>query len=149
MTANRHATALVLGDRGLLVKGASGAGKTLLALALVSRARLAQSYAAFVSDDQVLLEAVSGRLLAHAPASIAGLAERRGAGPLAVAHVASAVIDGLVELVAPDLAPRLEDRPWETVLGVRLPRLHLASGAPEAAVLAVEAWLDNALAVAG
>jgi serine kinase of HPr protein (carbohydrate metabolism regulator) len=149
MATNRHATALVLGDRGLLVSGASGAGKTTLALALVSRARLAQSHAAFVSDDQVLLEAASGRLIARAPASIAGLAERRGAGPLAVAHVASAVIDGLVELVSPEQAPRLEGQPWKAILGVRLPRLRLASGAPEASVLAVEAWLDNALAVAG
>ncbi len=149
MATNCHATALVLGDRGLLVTGAPGAGKTLLALALVTRARLAHRHAVFVSDDQVLLEAASGRLVARAPAPIAGLAERRGAGPLAVAHVDSAVIDGLVELVAPDRAPRLEDRPSETVLGVRLARLRLASGASEAAALAVEAWLDNGLAVAG
>lgn len=141
MPDNLHATAIVVGDRGLLVTGAAGSGKTTLALMLVSRASFRGLHATFVSDDQVLLRPASGHLVASAPAAIAGLAERRGPGPLAVAFTGRAVIDGLVELVDATAAPRIEDEPWRWLGEVRLPRLRLAARQPVAATLAVEAWI--------
>lgn len=149
MAENLHATALVVGDRGLLVTGASGSGKTILALMLVDRARRRGGHGAFVSDDRVLLEQAGGRIVARAPATIAGLAEYRGPGPLPVGHVGDSVIDGMVELVAAGHAPRLEDQPRKSLLDVSLARLRLASGDPAAAAIAVEAWIANGFQVAG
>jgi hypothetical protein len=69
-----HAGAVVIGGRALLLLGASGAGKTTLALALT---RLG---AGFLADDAVALERSGERLLAHPGTPVAavgrGQAER-------------------------------------------------------------------------
>lgn len=148
MAANLHATAFVLGDRGLMTTGASGAGKTTLALFLVDRAAAQGRFAALVADDQVFIERRSGSLIVRRPPSVAGLAERRGPGPLPVRSVSAARIDGVVELVPPGHAPRIEDEPVAGVAGVSLPRLRLAADNVVAAAMAVEAWLRNGFAVA-
>ena len=41
-----HATAAILGEDGVLILGASGAGKSALALALLARARATNAFAA-------------------------------------------------------------------------------------------------------
>lgn len=135
---NHHGTALVLGDRGLLVTGAAGAGKSTLALLLIDRARAGGRHAVLVADDQVLLAASGGRLVARPPATIAGLAEHFGAGPLPVPHRDAAVIDAMVELTT--AAPRL-DTGTAVLCGVAVPRLRLAAGAALPSALTIEAWL--------
>jgi hypothetical protein len=69
-----HAGAVVIGGRALLLLGASGAGKTTLALALT------QLGAGFLADDAVALERAGERLLAHPGTPVAavgrGWAER-------------------------------------------------------------------------
>ena len=72
-----HGTAIVLGDRGVLIRGASGSGKTALSLELLARARAAGVHAALVCDDQVLISAHRGRIIAKAATAIAGLIETR------------------------------------------------------------------------
>jgi serine kinase of HPr protein (carbohydrate metabolism regulator) len=91
---NIHATCLVIADRGVLITGASGTGKTALALRLIQSARRAGMFARLVADDQLLVSDVDGRIVCRAPASISGLAEMRGVGivetecePAAVAHL--------------------------------------------------------------
>lgn len=72
-----HASALAFGDRALALIGASGAGKTSLALAA---ARLG---AMLITDDVLALEHDEDRLLAHPGSPLAGVAhteaERLGA----------------------------------------------------------------------
>ncbi|MBK8456169.1 MAG: HPr kinase/phosphorylase [Phyllobacteriaceae bacterium] len=148
MAANFHATALVLGDRGIMIRGPSGSGKTTLALFLLERAVAGGRFAAMVGDDQVLIERVGDCPVARSPPAIAGLAERRGPGPLPIAAIAAARIDGLVELVEPAAAPRLEDRPTATLEKMTIPCLRLARGDTLASALAVEAWRDNGFAPA-
>lgn len=134
MTATIHATALVLGYRGILIRGPSGSGKSQLALSLLrsADARLAR----LVGDDRIHLEAVHGRLLMRPAATLAGMIEMRGLGiervpfePVALAHVA-------VDLEAPD-ASRLPDPPcFETEIeGVKIARLPVAPGAPAGPLL--------------
>ncbi len=103
---NLHATALAIGDRGLLIRGASGSGKTTLAVALIAAAQAAGRNACLVSDDQVLLMPCRGRLVCRTPPAIAGLVEVRGATPQAIPYEPSAVIDLLVDLVEAGDAPR-------------------------------------------
>lgn len=138
---NIHATAILLGDRGVLITGPSGAGKTTLALALVQECRRQGRFAALVADDQLFLSARGGRLLCLAPASIAGLAEVYGLGPRAVQAEPSMVVDLVLRLVAGAVAPRFQDEALEQLAGCSVPRVDLAERNLAAAVPAVAAWL--------
>jgi serine kinase of HPr protein (carbohydrate metabolism regulator) len=69
-----HASCVALGGRAVLIAGASGSGKSDLALRLIDRG------ARLVSDDYTLLKRAGERLLASAPATIAGRIEIRGIG---------------------------------------------------------------------
>jgi HPr kinase/phosphorylase len=118
-----HATALVLGEAGILVRGPSGAGKTSLALALIARARGEGRFARLVADDRVGLRVRGGRILLLAPARIAGLAECRGAGIRRLPHLDAAVLRLVVDLDAD--APRFPEPEARAVIvqGVDVPRL--------------------------
>lgn len=118
-----HAGAVVLGEAGVLIRGPSGAGKSALAAALVERATARGLFGRLVADDRTRLEAHHGRLVAAAPASIAGLIERRGLGVVAAEHAPEVVIRLVVDIeAAPERMPEAEDRSV-VVEGVRLPRL--------------------------
>lgn len=135
----------MLGDRCVLVGGPSGSGKTALALALVEKFRAAGRFARLVSDDQVFLSAHNGRLLCHAPAAIAGLAEVRGVGPVPVEHEAAAAVDLIVRLVPATDVERLPAQDSELVLGCMTKRLMLAEREITVAAPAILARLGIAL----
>ncbi|KXF79224.1 hypothetical protein ATN84_05740 [Paramesorhizobium deserti] len=122
---NIHATSFLVADHGVLITGASGAGKSALALALIAGQRTAGRFAALVSDDRTILRAVNGRLLASAPETLAGGIEVRGAGLFGMAHEKAAVIHLLVDLVPPEEAVRYPDSVQRTLCGVPLPLLRL------------------------
>lgn len=104
---NVHGTAIVIGTTGLLFVGPSGAGKSAVALHCIGEACARGLFAALVSDDQVLVSEAGGRLVARAPASIAGLAELRGAGIVTVDTVEAAVLRRAIRPVEPPFAERL------------------------------------------
>jgi serine kinase of HPr protein (carbohydrate metabolism regulator) len=139
--ANIHATALVLDDRGVLITGPSGAGKTTLALALIERFLCHGQFARLVGDDQLFIAAHGRRLVVSCPPPIAALAEVRGVGPRPLAALASTVIDLVIRLVPGHDAPRLPDPARETIAGIDLPRLDLPLRNTAGASLAVMAWL--------
>nr|WP_156381379.1 HPr kinase/phosphorylase [Aminobacter sp. DSM 101952] len=143
--ANMHATAVVLGDRCVLVAGSSGSGKTALALALVEKFRGAGRFARLVSDDQVFLSVHYGRLLCHAPQAISGLAEVRGVGPVPVEHEAAAAVDLLVRLVPATEVERLPGQDSEPILGCMIKRLLLAERENSMATPAILARLGITL----
>lgn len=137
--SNLHGTALVVGDRGLLIIGNSGSGKTTLALALVTQSLQAGRFARLVADDRSILSQRGGRLVCSAPPTIKGLAEVYGLGPRGIKTEQGAVIDLLVRLVpGADRFPEEED---EIVEGCALPCLRLAERNSAGAMLAVWAWL--------
>ncbi|MGI9389396.1 MAG: HPr kinase/phosphorylase [Boseongicola sp.] len=103
-----HASAVAIGQFGLLIKGPSGSGKSSLALDLIALG------ATLVADDRVLLTpSKEGSILMTAPRSVEGLIEARGIGLLKLqSHPArlAAVVDlAIVE------TERLPDR-HETVI---------------------------------
>jgi HPr kinase/phosphorylase len=122
-----HASAVLVGARAVLIRGPAGAGKSRLALKLIQAAgtdRLA--FVRLIADDRVHVAAAHGRLIARAPARLAGLLEIRGIGIRRLAYEPMAVV-GLVV----DLATATERMPAaaaaETEIdGVRLPRLAVA-----------------------
>ena len=125
--ATVYAGAVLLGEIGILVRGASGSGKSSLLLALLDADPAA---ARLIADDRVILTAVHGRLLADAPPELAGLLEVRGVGLLRVPYVAPAVVRMIVDLVPLASCPRLpeESEARTEIDGVPLPRLFLPVG---------------------
>jgi HPr kinase/phosphorylase len=67
-----HASVVAVDGAGVLILGASGAGKSGLALRMIALGAL------LVSDDQVLLERCGDVLVARAPETLSGLIEARG-----------------------------------------------------------------------
>jgi HPr kinase/phosphorylase len=126
-----HASCVAWGDRGLLILGPPGAGKTRLALGLVALG------CALVADDRVTLRRARAGLRAAAPPALRGLVEARGLGLIRLpwrreAGVAMAVALG--ELPDGGAAPRLPPRRSLPLLGVAVPLWSLAD-APDAATL--------------
>jgi serine kinase of HPr protein (carbohydrate metabolism regulator) len=146
---SRHGVALVLGDRGLLILGASGSGKTTLALDLVGHWSRNGLHAALISDDQVLLRAISGRLVARVPPTIAGLAEARGFGVGRVTFEPSAVVDLVVGLVDPQAAPRYRNEASFVLEDAAVPLLRLPWRDRSATRLALCAWHEKAPFISG
>lgn len=120
-----HATCVAIGEAGVLIRGASGSGKSRLARRLIEEGARAELFARLVSDDRTLLECRSGRLLARPHPAIAGRLEMRGLG------IGEAAFEGAVRLslivdIAPG-GPRMPVAADETaeILGVELPRIRI------------------------
>lgn len=131
-----HATCLVLGEDGVLIRGPAGAGKSSLCLDLLDHADATSRHARLVGDDRVRLSLCHGRIVARPHPAVAGLIEIRGLGIRRLARTAeAAVIRLVVDLV--EERPRLPAAAPtpETMLGVALPRLVLERGQPRAYVI--------------
>ena len=115
-----HATAIARRGAAVLLRGESGAGKSDLAIRLIAAGWC------LVADDRVELRRADGRLLARAPAAIAGKIEARGIGILAVAATGDVPVALIVDLVPPERVERMPDPPAETLLGVAIPRATLS-----------------------
>ncbi|MFN3231431.1 MAG: HPr kinase/phosphorylase [Alphaproteobacteria bacterium] len=98
-----HATCVDIDGRGVLLRGASGAGKSDLAL------RLIDAGAKLVSDDYVRLSLEDGGIRARPPKAIAGMIEARGIGVVTVPHLAGTTLALVADLVDSSDIPRLPD----------------------------------------
>ena len=110
-----HASCISVDDRGLLILGPSGSGKSALALHLIAMG------ASLVSDDQTEVALTDQGLVARCPSdAINGLIEARGMGILRVGCAAPAPL-----VLVADLGRDETDRlpPWHriTILGESLP----------------------------
>ena len=135
MSETIHATAVLAGADGVLIRGPSGSGKSMLAFALVQRG------ARLISDDRVHLSACHGRLIATAPGLISGKLELRGRGLVEVPHDRSAVIRLLVEMEEEAALERMpaDDQLTEDILGVMLPRQPVPAASGHAMLLVAAA----------
>jgi HPr kinase/phosphorylase len=142
-----HASAVLVGERALLIRGSAGSGKSRLAWALLDAARTGiLPYARLVADDRVRIFAAGGRLLAAAPDTIRGMIEMRGLGVRRVDCEPLALVGFIVDLDAVDGARLPEAHSGVTeILGVKVPRLAVAAG--EAAFPLVIARLSSAAVV--
>lgn len=105
--------------RGLLIEGASGSGKSDLAL------RCLEHGFRLVADDRVLVWICDGRLFGRAPDSLSGLMETRGLGVLPQDNLRLCEIDLCVRCVPSDGVERLPDPASTEVEGVSIPRIEL------------------------
>lgn len=116
-----HAGCVAFRGRGVLILGASGTGKSGLALQLMALG------CNLVSDDRTALAARDGVLVAAAPTSIRGRIEARGVGILRAKAVSAARVVMAVNLDEIE-GERLPPQRSTTLLGVDLPVLHGVSG---------------------
>ncbi|KIN78325.1 Hpr serine kinase/phosphatase domain protein [Sulfitobacter mediterraneus KCTC 32188] len=112
----------------MLILGASGTGKSALALQLIALG------AELVADDRTIITRSSKTLRASVPEAIAGQIEARGVGILGVPHAASAQVVLAVDM-GRQSAKRLPEPETIDVLGIALPCLCRVDGPHFAAAI--------------
>ncbi|TNF58312.1 MAG: hypothetical protein EP307_12375 [Rhodobacteraceae bacterium] len=112
-----HGTTVAFGDRAVLIRGASGAGKSGLGLQLMALG------AVLVSDDRTALRVEGADLVARAPAAIAGMIEALGFGFLRDEGLKAAWVVAGVAVVRVEGRRLPPDRATD-IAGVALPLLH-------------------------
>ena len=125
-----HASCVLVGRSAILIRGPAGSGKSRLALALLDAAKSGLlPFARLVADDRVQLLAAHGRLVARAPAAIAGKIEVRGFGISAVGYESPVLVGLVVDLAAEDAGRMPEEAARRVeISGVSLSRLPVAAG---------------------
>jgi serine kinase of HPr protein (carbohydrate metabolism regulator) len=118
---NIHATAIAIEGMGLLIEGASGSGKTSLALAAIEKLQGNNRFAALVADDQCLLEVANGRLITTCPPSLLGRAEMRGHGIVKQKSLDAVIIDAVIHLVDQTGLERMPKPETTHLNGIELP----------------------------
>jgi HPr kinase/phosphorylase len=106
-----HGSSVAVDGQGVLILGASGSGKSALALQLLAFG------AQLIADDQTLLTRSDDMIFASAPEAIKGQIEARGIGLLAADAFGPQRLLLVVDLDQPP-ATRLPDRQVHNVLGL-------------------------------
>ncbi|WP_262692130.1 HPr kinase/phosphorylase [Kordiimonas aestuarii] len=114
-----HGTVVDVAGLGVLLRGASGAGKSDLGLRLIDRG------AVLIADDQICLRAGSRGLVASAPDDIYGFIEVRGLGLMSIPAAKSSLVRLVVDLVAAADVPRFPSASTVEYEGVSLPLIRL------------------------
>jgi HPr kinase/phosphorylase len=128
--ASFHASAVLVGNRAVLIRGPSGSGKSRLAFDLILAGRSGQiAPALLVGDDRVHLEQREGRLIVRPAGKLAGLIEIRGLGIRRCDFAGEAMVGWVVDLNAADAARMPAPEALLThINGVELPRIPVGPG---------------------
>ncbi len=122
-----HASAVVIHERAVIIRGPSGSGKSRLVLALLQAAQAGVlPYVRLVADDRVKIMATHGRLVVAAPDPIRGMMEVHGLGIRATDCERLAVAGLIVDLAADDAA-RMPENMSAKLLDISLPRLPIGA----------------------
>ena len=114
MSRTEHASCVAVAGRAVLIRGATGRGKSGLALQLVALG------AGLVADDRTRLRREGPAVLADAPDTIRGLIEARGLGILRVPAIGPQALALVVDLDRESEA-RLPPPMHADIMGVSLP----------------------------
>ncbi len=126
---NIHANALFLKNKGILILGPSGSGKSDLTLRLILKYN-----AVLIADDRTVLENKNGVLKAGCPQNIKGLLEVRGVGICKFNTKTSAKISLVVKLVSSNSKIERMPEPKTTeILGIKIPTIEIYAFEPSAA----------------
>jgi HPr kinase/phosphorylase len=125
-----HASAVLVGNRAILIRGPSGSGKSRLAFELLMAGRTGQiAPSRLVGDDRVHVWQHGGELMVRPAPALAGLIEIRGLGIRRCDYAREGPVGLVVDLDAAD-ADRLP--PPESlhvqVNGIFIPRIPVKRG---------------------
>ncbi len=134
-----HASCVRINGKGVLLMGASGAGKSDLALRLMDRG------ATLVGDDYLEVQVRDGQLVAQVPDRISGKLEVRGIGLCRFPFINSATIELIVRLG--EEVARFPQQVVEVLDGISIPLLHL-NAYEASAPLKVELALTQGIGIA-
>lgn len=125
-----HATAVVAGDRGILIRGPSGWGKSRLALDLILAGQAGQiPPTLLVGDDRVRLTVNGTRLIVAGVPELAGKIEIRGLGIRSVDFAEQAPVAVVVDLDAADAERLPPPEALKTVIsGLEILRIPVGRG---------------------
>ena len=140
---NCHCCVVEISGTGILIKGSSGSGKTSLALGLLERAVNRGLHGELVADDQAIIEAKEGALVARAPKSLAGKVEIRGFGISTSPYRESTVIGMVAQLVDDELVERMPEPAVCSVRGLKIPLVQVPIRHEEAAARIIFANLET------
>ena len=135
-----HATTVAFEGNAVLLRGASGSGKSDLALRLIDEGW------DLVADDYTEIHEVEGALCARAPENIQGLIEVRGIGIVRLGCVPRARVAAVFDLLPLSDIERLPSTATETILGHAVPRFTLHgfdASAPAKVRLALKAHAEH------
>jgi serine kinase of HPr protein (carbohydrate metabolism regulator) len=125
-----HASCVVIGEAGVLIRGPSGSGKSKLARELLSAAARSGAFARLVSDDRTEIAISNGRLVGRSVSPIEGRIEVRGVGILEHSFEPATVVRLVVDCVSAPEARFPHEFESKAKFGdVRMPRL-VHSGEP-------------------
>ena len=124
MSSTIHATTILIGEAGILLRGDSGSGKSSLARQVLQDAEARGLFARLVADDRTRIEQRHGRLVARALEATGGLIEVRGVGIVRRPAEPAVVVRVVVDLTAhePERMPGEADR-HTTLCGVVIRRI--------------------------
>ena len=140
-----HGCAIVLGTYGLLVRGPSGSGKSILCRLLIDRWHQNHRHASWVADDRVILTA-SGTKVAVKPApQLAGLHEQCFAGIQNETYSSKAIVDYVIELKNKNEMDRMPDPQSISLLAgcLPLPVLQAPKSEPDMALSLIATVLTD------
>ncbi len=122
-----HATCIAMAGRGVLLAGASGVGKSDLALRMIDRG------AQLVSDDYTELDVRDTVLFARPPALLRGKIEVRGLGIQPMNFVEGVPVALFIALdESPERLP--QDAVYKALLGTEVRKFALAGLEPSAPI---------------
>lgn len=140
-----------MAGKAALIRGASGAGKSDLALRCIAQgvSRMLPFAVELVCDDRAVIVGQHGHLMVSAPSHIWGKIEVRGQGIVEVPAVESARLVLVVDLVSPgEPVERLPDPESVEILGHKVASMKLdpfEASSPLKVLLALRNSCDNAL----
>jgi len=131
---NLHASCVAANGRAVLIVGASGSGKSDLALRLLDRGFT------LVSDDRTIVRRDGAKLIASAPATIRGKLEIRGIGIVEMESINDMPVSLVVELTT-DMQRLPDDSRERLILGAGIPLVNInamTASAPSKVAVALD-----------
>ncbi len=96
---NVHGTALVIDGFGVMLRGASGSGKSLLALELIAQAQNNNRQIKLLADDRINIIIKDNQIFMQTPPALAGKIELYGHGIISRPYIKSAKLNLIVDFV--------------------------------------------------